>query len=76
MYLPPPLNWLWKGWMAFSHVLGMIMSWIILTLLWITAFSIYGIILKVGGLFRSKAPPKSEWVPAAEDFENSMKYQF
>ncbi len=62
--------------MAGSHMLGMVMSRIILTLLWMTAFSIYGIAMKIGKLFAKKTPPTTEWVPAQEDFANSMKYQF
>ncbi|MEK7591044.1 MAG: SxtJ family membrane protein [Patescibacteria group bacterium] len=76
MNLPRPLNWLYKGWMAFSHVLGMVMSKIILTILWLTAFTIYALVLKIGNLFRAKEHPSTYWIDAQSDFENSMKYQF
>ncbi|MDO8648430.1 MAG: SxtJ family membrane protein [Candidatus Peregrinibacteria bacterium] len=76
MNLPPPLNWLYKGWMAFSHVLGMVMSKIILTILWLVAFSIYAIVLKVIMLFTSKKPKESYWLDAPPDYPDSMRYQF
>lgn len=55
MYLPPPFSWLYDAWMAFSKLLGMVMSKIILTVLWIVGFGIYGIIHKIVGLFVKKA---------------------
>ena len=75
MKLPPPLNWLWKGWMLFAETLGKIMSWIILTILWIVGFGIYGIIMKVLMLFKRKEAD-TYWVDPPKEFENSMKYQF
>ncbi|MBI3331830.1 hypothetical protein HYZ99_02610, partial [Candidatus Peregrinibacteria bacterium] len=54
MNLPPPFSWLWSAWMAFSHALGMVMSKIILTILWVVGFGLYGIVLKVIGLFQKK----------------------
>jgi hypothetical protein len=76
MKLPPPLNWLYSLWMKFSHILGMIMSRIILTLLWIVGFGIYGIVMKIINLFKSKKSPDTYWRDPPTDFENSMKYQF
>ena len=61
MELPPPFSWLWSAWMAFSKVLGMIMSKIILTVLWIVGFGVYAIIAKVIGLFGSKMKPATYW---------------
>ena len=76
MKLPPPLSWLWSAWMGFSHVLGLVMSKIILTILWLTAFTIYALILKVSGLFQKTEKPATYWVDAEPDFKDSMKYQF
>ncbi|OGJ56325.1 hypothetical protein A3D88_01545 [Candidatus Peribacteria bacterium RIFCSPHIGHO2_02_FULL_52_16] len=76
MNLPPPFNWLYKAWMAFSHALGMVMSKIILTILWLTAFTIYAVCIKIGALFQKKTKPDSYWVDAQPDFKDSMKYQF
>ncbi|OGJ56886.1 hypothetical protein A3H22_02730 [Candidatus Peribacteria bacterium RIFCSPLOWO2_12_FULL_55_15] len=76
MHLPPPLSWLYAGWMAFSHVLGMIMSKIILTLLWIAGFGSYAVILTIIHLIR-KTPPKTTcWQIPPEEFEGRLKYQF
>lgn len=77
MNLPPPLNWLYKGWMAFSHALGMVMSKIILTLLWIIGFGSYGIVMKVMSLCSKKnLHPETYWVDTPPDFKDSMKHQF
>ena len=61
--------------MLFAETLGRIMSWIILTILWIVGFGIYGIIMKVVMLFKRKQVD-TYWVDPPKDFENSMKYQF
>ncbi|PIP65554.1 hypothetical protein COW95_01155, partial [Candidatus Peregrinibacteria bacterium CG22_combo_CG10-13_8_21_14_all_49_11] len=63
-------------WMKFSHVLGMIMSKIILTVLWIVGFGTYGICLKVIYLFKKEKKTDTYWLDTEQDFENSMKYQF
>lgn len=62
--------------MAFSHVLGMIMSRIILTLLWIVGFGIYAIALKIANLVKRKSPKLSYWETPPEEFEGRLKYQF
>ena len=75
MKLPTPLSWIWKGWMAFSHALGMVMSKVILTILWIIAFSVYGIILKVLSIRQLwQKPPQTYWVDPPK--EAGMQYQF
>ena len=76
MNLPPPLSWLYKAWMAFSHLLGMIMSTIILTLLWIVGFGIYAIALKIVYIVKRKPPKLSYWEIPPEEFEGRLKYQF
>lgn len=76
MNLPPPFSWLYRGWMAFSHVLGMIMSAIILTILWIVGFGFYAIALKVANLMKRKQPKPSYWEIPPEEFEGRLKYQF
>lgn len=67
MKLPPPLSWFYEAWMEFSHVLGRIMSFIILTVLWIVGFGIYAIIAKLIGLFRrsSETASASFWIEVA-----------
>lgn len=76
MNLPPPFNFLWDLWKKFSHILGLIMSWIILTILWIVAFGLYGIVLKIARLFTPHKKYDSYWIDTSPDFSNSMKYQF
>jgi len=76
MKLPPPLNYLWKGWMAFSNVLGMIMSKVILTVMWLAVFSIYGVILKIVMLFKPKKKSDTYWVNPPKKIENDLRHQF
>lgn len=76
MRLPTPLSWLFIGWMAFSHVLGMVMSKIILTLLWIVGFGLYAIVLKVIHIVRKEQPKATYWQIPPEEFEGRLKYQF
>ena len=67
MQLPPPLSWFYDAWMEFSKALGMVMSKIILTILWIIGFGIYGIIAKIGRLFVRKAgAPGTYWIDVTE----------
>lgn len=76
MNLPPPFSWLYRGWMAFSHVLGMVMSRLILTLLWIVGFGIYAVVFKVIHLVQRKTLKPSYWEAPPEEFEGRLKYQF
>ena len=74
MKLPPPLNWLWSGWMAFSHALGKVMSWIILTMLWIVGFGIYAIIGKIMMLFKRSPVKNSYWIDVPD--QGDLRRQF
>jgi hypothetical protein len=74
MTLPPPLSWLWNGWMAFSKILGRVMSAIILTILWFVGFGMYAMILKIGSLFKQKETLSTYWIDAFPD--QDLKRQF
>lgn len=63
-------------WKRFAEALGRVMSWIILSILWIVGFGIYAIVLKTMNTFKSQQKPISYWVDPPQDFPNSMKYQF
>jgi hypothetical protein len=76
MRLPPPLSWLWEGWKMFSHAFGRVMSFIILTILWIVGFGTYGIVMKVMRLFRSEVATDSYWVDLEPMKEDSLVHQF
>ena len=67
MNLPPPLSWFYEAWLEFSRVLGMIMSWIILTILWIVGFGIYGVIRKIIRIFIKEPVRQTYWLDAAQD---------
>lgn len=77
MNLPFPVRALWRGWMAFSHILGMIMSTIILTILWIVGFGLYAVILRIVTLpNRFRKPPDSYWLDAKPASVEEMRYPF
>lgn len=75
--LPPPLKWLYALWKKFSEVLGTIMSFLILTVLWIVGFGVYAIILQVMTFpKRFAAKPATYWIDAEPTTVESMKHQF
>ena len=76
MKLPPPLSWFYDAWMEFSHVLGRIMSTIILTVLWIVGFGTYAVVLKIMRLIRPENATGSTWVDAAPLDADHFKQPF
>ncbi|PIQ76795.1 hypothetical protein COU78_00645 [Candidatus Peregrinibacteria bacterium CG10_big_fil_rev_8_21_14_0_10_49_24] len=71
--LVAPFNWQHTLWMKFSHYLGIVMSKIILTVLWIIGIGPYAMIWQLMHLKKKK--PESYWVKV--DNENAdMKYSF
>lgn len=75
MKLPAPLQKVYDVWMKFSHILGRIMSSILLTALWIVVFGIYAIILKVLRLFGRNTHPTTYWIDVSNE-STDMQYQF
>ncbi|HCI04177.1 TPA: hypothetical protein DE059_04600 [Candidatus Peribacteria bacterium] len=75
MHMPKPLQPFWKAWCSFSHVLGKVMSFIILSLFWLVCFSIYGLGLKIWNLKNLfKKPVSTYWIDPPKDA--GMQYQF
>lgn len=75
--LPPPISWIYAAWKKFSHVLGIVMSFLILTVLWIVGFGIYAIVLRIITFpKRFKADPNSYWIDCEPTTVDSMKHQF
>ena len=75
MKLPAPLKKAYDLWMRFSHVLGRIMSTILLTILWVVVFGLYAIVLKCITLFKKSSPSESYWIDVSKD-STDMQYQF
>ena len=71
--LPLPLKLQHKAWEKFSHVLGIIMSKIILSVLWIVGFGPYAIFWRLGHLREKKKD--TYWVEISHE-NASMKYSF
>ena len=75
--LPTPLKYSYAVWKKFAHVLGIIMSFLILTILWIVGFGIYAIAIKVITLpKRFRGEPDSYWIDTEPTSLESMKHQF
>jgi len=75
--LTPPISWIYAAWKKFSHVLGIVMSFLILTVLWIVGFGIYAIVLRIITFpKRFKADPNSYWIDCEPTTVDSMKHQF
>lgn len=76
MTLPPPFSWFYDAWLEFSKALGMVMSKIILTILWIVGFGSYGIMRKIIFLFTTKnASQDSYWIDVSKE-EGDLHRQF
>jgi hypothetical protein len=73
--LPPPFPQIHAVWMKFSHILGGIMSWIILAILWVTVFGPYALIYKLTNKKQNiDSTAKTYWIDVKE--ESNLKYQF
>lgn len=73
----PPLSWIFSLWKKFSHILGIIMSFLILSILWIVGFGLYGIILKIITLPNKFKPEhESYWLDATPTTKENMIHQF
>lgn len=61
--------------MRFSHVLGYIMSTILLTILWVVVFGAYAIVLKIICLFKTPSHTDTYWIDISNE-STDMQYQF
>lgn len=75
MKLPPPLSWFTEAWMEFSRALGIVMSKIILTILWIVGFGGYAIVFKIVRALRRSTPAGSYWIDVPPD-QDDLHRQF
>lgn len=75
--LPPPVSHLFAAWKKLSHGMGIVMSFLILTVLWIIGFGTYAIIIKIITFPRRFRPePNSYWIECEPSTPESMKHQF
>lgn len=75
MKLPTPLKQLWSGWMAVSHAIGVVMSSILLTIVWVLVFGAYAIVMKIPSLFVRKTKPESFWWDVSNE-SSDFRHQF
>lgn len=75
--LPLPLQLPWIGWKWFSYGLGRMMSWIILTLLWLVGFGAYGMVLHIVRFLRLEPERRaSAWLEVAPNAPDTYRRQF
>lgn len=75
MNVPAPLKALYALWMRFSHILGRIMSTILLTILWVVVFGLYAIALTMMKFCSKKPSSDSYWIDVSKE-STDMRYQF
>jgi hypothetical protein len=75
MVLPTPIKQAYTLWMRFAHVLGRIMSFILLTVLWIVVFGVYAIILKIIRRCTRTVQIESYWIDVSRE-ATDLRYQF
>lgn len=76
MRLPAPLQKLYDAWMAFSHVLGRVMSFILLSILWAIGFGIYSCGMRLGMLFGKEPDVNTYWKKAEPQPPEHLLRQF
>lgn len=76
MKVPKPIKVLYALWMKFSHYLGLVMSTIILTILWIVGFGLYAIVWRIACLFAKKKGNETYWIPAEQNPIEHMRHPF
>jgi len=75
MNIPKRLQPLYNGWMAISHWIGLVMSSIILSMIWLIVFGLYAIVLKTVALFQKKTIKTSYWWDVSEE-QGDFQHQF
>ncbi|MCF7844971.1 MAG: hypothetical protein K9M03_04050 [Kiritimatiellales bacterium] len=85
MQCPKLLRPLYRAWCTFSTILGRVMSFIILTILWLTLFGIYAIIIKTISAIKkfpslfgggARGGYNTYWVDPLSEVPNGMQDQF
>jgi|GEM_PF-3942091 len=70
-----PLRWFWEGWKRAGHAIGIVLSFVVLTMLWIVAFGLYALIMKCGRVFKDTAPA-TYWRAVDPDYPESLLHGF
>jgi len=75
-HLPFPIRQIYGLWERFAHVVGIVMSTMILSVFWFVVIGIYAVILKCAGLFRNRVHSETYWIPSEPQTTQSMERQF
>lgn len=76
MSLPPWLRRVKDAWMKVSHLIGLVMSRILLTVLWLTVFSFYALVLRIAMLFKGRQEEAPRWIPVPPAEPDALRHQF
>lgn len=76
MKLPRPFIWLWEGWKYVSRMIGVVMSFIVLTILWAIIFGFYALIMKCVKLVKHAPAPVTYWHETDPDYPQSLSHGF
>jgi hypothetical protein len=74
--LPTPLRQLWNGWKRVSRAIGIALSFVVLTIVWLVAFGLYALILRVIRLFKKKGNPASYWRDTVPESAENLLHPF
>ena len=75
MTIPKPLKPLYDAWMAVSHFIGLIMSSVMLSLIWVIVFGAYAMIIKTVSLFGTKKRSGTDWADVSSE-ASDFQHQF
>lgn len=80
--VPEVLHPIWKGWMKFAHYLGIVMTFLLMSIVWCVAFIPMSLLVKAIGKnpisMKFRTEPTTYWVdrnPLYDDFKR-MEKQF
>jgi len=72
----PPVSWVFAIWKKFSHLLGIVMSSLILSVLWTIGIGLYALLYKLGSPFRKKPLSDTYWIDIPTNADRNLRHQF
>ncbi len=75
MPLPLSLHRAWNGWKAVGRGIGIAVSFVLLSVVWLVVFGIYALCMKC---FRwvGRSAPSSSWQAVLPDYQHSFDHGF
>lgn len=76
MRMPSFLRRAYDLWMKFSHVLGLIVSSILLSVFWALVIGLYGVCIRIATLFHPRESKDTYWVDSEPSTLETLPRQF